>query len=1410
MANLTVFQRLGQLFNGGNVNSYNIHKNPDDDVIIKTTSKEEYDLATMQARQQHLLAKQWRRAQYDVENRSIAGLNEIKLMYREVDLMDLFPEIGTALDVVTEECTYINDGGSVLNITSGSERIKSILQDLFVNRLSINTMLPMICRGMCKYGNDFLLLNMDAQNGVTGWKELPVYEMERYESGMDNPYITAFNSNEILDPYTKNGTKFVWVGNTEYIPYRDWQIAHFRLLYNSLFLPYGCVVGDTMIETEYGFKEIKDIQIGDKVWTFDEKNGEKELSDVTMSMYKGEKDVFILRTKHNYVEATSDHRFLVYENGDFIYKELKDIQKGDRIVINKNASKRCRDIITIDKSELKPYEYKGTNGTKWWEKDIQVIPDFVDEDFAEFFGFMIGDGWINDKQVCFALGKQDSINYKMMNYIEKISGHHIQFFKQSKKSKSTLPFSTAFIYSKALSIILKRMGFSGNSHTKRLPKWIYEANESIKRAFINGLMLSDGTYKIANDLLCYNIELANEQLVKDIKVLIQSLGNKSGKIGERIRTTKITDSVTHSFYLNFYELPLSVNKCDKFPNDYSDDVIVEKVKDIEYSGKKGTYDITVSKNDNFFANGIVTHNCSFLHKARRHFRLLSMMEDAMLVYRLERAVERRVFKINVGSIDEADVPSYVQNIANEFKRTPIVDPMTGQIDLRKNILPVWKNTPIPLLDGRIITIEDLANEYNDGKTNFVYSIQDNSLQLVPGKVVWCGKNYTADKMVKVTLDDDSYMVMSPEHEILMRDGSKKRADEVTVGESVMPFYKEIDKNAKKRIEKYEKVYNPNSGKYEYTHRLIANEVLKGFEKYNTVHHIDFNKYNNNPNNLLWCDFNEHRSMHVELNKQRESYKAMQPYNHSELHKQHDEIRRQNKIDFWQNGNTAMARRRMTVAFDDYVWDSLRNAILSNTVYNRMTMLNYINTSLISHLLEINTNKRLHNLKSISREVLESRVHEQGFDTITEYINSIKKNHKVKAVDFVDGDDVYCMTVVGLNGEEDRHNFALMTFKGNGEWNGSGCFVKNCNTEDFFIPVRSDSAPNPIETLPAAQNLTAIDDIKFIQNKVFTALRVPKSFLNFEEAQGDGKNLSLLDVRFSKTVNRIQQALLMELNKIAIIHLILLGFTDDLTNFNITMNNPSSQAEMLELENLAKKITTAKDAISDAGNGIPLMSVTRALKTILKWSDKEISDNLEELRLERALTAELERTSQIIKRTGIFDPVDNIYGEPGAEYSEQPMEGEGGDFGGNGGGGAPVGGGAPIGGGGEIDFGDEGDAAEGMGDEANVGEEGEMGIGEVSNEDNATQGENNNLGESYMRKLLNETLQKQKKVSMDLEKRKLHYADLLKKKINEDNEQLKNKSNVEKVPLYNKNFFVNERLDALQKQLENLVENNQDI
>ena len=71
--------------------------------------------------------------------------------------------------------------------------------------------------------------------------------------------------------------------------------------------------------------------------------------------------------------------------------------------------------------------------------------------------------------------------------------------------------------------------------------------------------------------------------------------------------------------------------------------------------------------------------------------MLSMMEDMMLIYRLDRSIERRVFKINVGAIDDADVQAYVQEIANNFKRKPIIDPLTGQIDLRKSFMSQRKN-----------------------------------------------------------------------------------------------------------------------------------------------------------------------------------------------------------------------------------------------------------------------------------------------------------------------------------------------------------------------------------------------------------------------------------------------------------------------------------------------------------------------------------------------------------------------------------------------------------------------------------------------------------------------------------------------------------------------------------------------
>ena len=220
-------------------------------------------------------------------------------------------------------------------------------------------------------------------------------------------------------------------------------------------------------------------------------------------------------------------------------------------------------------------------------------------------------------------------------------------------------------------------------------------------------------------------------------------------------------------------------------------------------------------------------------------------------------------------------------------------------------------------------------------------------------------------------------------------------------------------------------------------------------------------------------------------------------------------------------------------------------------------------------------------------------------------------------------------------------------------------------QDYFIPVRDANAPSPIDTLPGATNLSEIADIQYLQKKLFTALRVPKPFLGFEEANGEGKNLALQDIRFARTINRIQQAMLQELNKIAIIHLYILGLEDELENFTLTLNNPSTQAEMLKVEQTQLKVTLYKDAVSDAGNGFGSMSMTRAKKEILGMSEEEIRTDLEQQRLEKAAAAEMEQTATIIKKTGIFDRVDKLYGDFSALTGGAPAEGgeEGGDTGG---------------------------------------------------------------------------------------------------------------------------------------------------
>jgi hypothetical protein len=358
------------------------------------------------------------------------------------------------------------------------------------------------------------------------------------------------------------------------------------------------------------------------------------------------------------------------------------------------------------------------------------------------------------------------------------------------------------------------------------------------------------------------------------------------------------------------------------------------------------------------------------------------------------------------------------------------------------------------------------------------------------------------------------------------------------------------------------------------------------------------------------------------------------------------------------------------------------------------------------------------------------------------------------------------------------------------------FNQLANDQDYFIPVRDENAPNPIDTLPGASNLDQIADIEYLQNNLFTALRVPKPFLGFSEATGEGKNLALQDVRFSRTINRIQQSMIQELNKIAIIHLYLMGFEDDLDNFTLTLNNPSTQAEMLKVEHEQLKITLFKDATTDIGNGFAPMSMTRAHREILGWSDDEIKQDLLEQRMEKAAAAEIANTAAVIKHTGMFDDVDKIYGDYELALKGGGAAPEGGEDGGSalgGGGGGSFGGGGL--GGEDLDFGEE--TPEEGGDEAGLGEEP---AGEEPAAEPATTEEP--LAERVKRKekLLTERktlLQKQ------LNERQQKYLDISFNRLLESIKPQEVKE--EKIKVYDKNLKINDEINSIIKGIDKMLD-----
>ena len=158
------------------------------------------------------------------------------------------------------------------------------------------------------------------------------------------------------------------------------------------------------------------------------------------------------------------------------------------------------------------------------------------------------------------------------------------------------------------------------------------------------------------------------------------------------------------------------------------------------------------------------------------------------------------------------------------------------------------------------------------------------------------------------------------------------------------------------------------------------------------------------------------------------------------------------------------------------------------------------------------------------------------------------------------------------------------------------------TEDFFLPVRGGDSGTRIESLPGL-SYEAVEDIEYLKNKMLAALRVPKAFLGYEESLGSKATLAAEDVRFARTIERIQRITVSELTKIAIVHLYSQGYQDaDLVNFELNLTNPSTIYETEKVELWNSKTQLASSMLQDG-----IVSTEWIYKNVFNFTEDKIKE-----------------------------------------------------------------------------------------------------------------------------------------------------------------------------------------------------------
>lgn len=600
---------------------------------------------------------------------------------------------------------------------------------------------------------------------------------------------------------------------------------------------------------------------------------------------------------------------------------------------------------------------------------------------------------------------------------------------------------------------------------------------------------------------------------------------------------------------------------------------------------------------------------SILEAIFKPYKQKELLEDSIIIYRVQRAPERRVFYIDVGNAPTYKAMEFVNRIKNEIHQRRIPSTTGGGtsiMDSAYNPLCLSLDTTVPLLDGRTLSLKELISEYNNGKENWTYSCDPITGKIVPGNITWAGITRKDTQVIKLYLDDGSTVTVTPAHKIPVLGKGFVEAQHLTDCDSLISFKSREQSLVSSDNERtYTQVYDHELNDWIYTHRMVGN-FFKHINKHQEFTYLEENKSSHKKE-----EFN-HRVVKIEWLTEKQDTGTITIDGQEQWHNYHT----------FPVNNCIYVKNSI---IEDYFFPqtclstTTSIPLLDGRTLTLADIINEYNQGKVNWVYGLNN--KTHELEpaeikwaGITRKNAEvvKVILDNGEEVIaTPDHRFITRNGKeIEAKDLTPGQSLMPFlhnsgcSVVSVEFLEERIDTGDITIESesNSHWFGlgAGIYVHN-----------SEGRGSKVETLPGGENLGEIDDLKYFNNKLLRGLRVPPSYLPFGPDDSSAVTYSdgrvgtayMQEFRFAKYVKRLQNLINHVFDREFKLFLRQRGVQIDSALFEIEIHEPQNFSKFRQLEIDAAQINTMQP-LAD----LKFFSKRFLLKRYLGMTEDEIAEN----------------------------------------------------------------------------------------------------------------------------------------------------------------------------------------------------------